>query len=581
MNPSTAAARVIIDELIRCGVSDVVLAPGSRSAPLAMAAADAAEAGFLSLHVRIDERSAGYLAVGLARGTGVPVAVITTSGTAAVNLHPAVVEAYYSRVPILLLTADRPPELQDVSANQTIRQTGLFGSHLKAEFDLGVPRYDVGQVRFWRSTVARACAAAADATTAGPVHLNCPFSDPLVPDEDFAWIEDIDGRVNGDGEPMPWTIDARMVGAMSTPIDDVLELVTGDPAVPERGLIVVGDLDDDDACELIEELSTSLGWPVIAEPSSGCGGFETSIAHGSVLLADDAFFELHQPDLVLTVGVIGLARSVLRAIRSTPLHVAVDSHAPWPDPTRSANVVIAGVPLPPEAMDLVSDDDAWLRSWTTADIAAESAIESVLAGVNGLTGPAVARAVTTALADDELLFLGPSWPVRHVDGFASVSTGSVRANRGTSGIDGTVSSAWGAAVTHQRAGGGNAYALIGDLTFLYDDNGLVVPEVEPRPDLTYVVIDNDGGGIFSALEQGDARFASTFERVFGTPHGKDLAVIAASLGVDAVTVTSLDELTRSLMAPFSGVRVIVARTGSRRVEAALLTELSRAISAAV
>ena len=581
MNPSTAAARVIIDELVRSGVRDIVLAPGSRSAPLALAVAEAAAGGFVSLHVRIDERSAGYLALGLAKVSGSPVAVITTSGTAAVNLAPAVVEAFHSRVPLVVLTADRPPELHAVGANQTIDQRHLFAPHVRADVDLGVPRAEARQVQFWRSTISRATATAADLTNPGPVHVNAPFAAPLVPDDDFTWLEPLDGRVDADGEPMPWTVDARMIGAMSTPIDDVLATVAGDANVPSRGVIIVGDTDDEDALELLDELASALGWPVISEPTGNASDFELSVSHAPLLLADSEFVDQHQPELVLTVGNVGLTRSIMKYIGNAPLHIAVDSHAPWSDPTRSARAVIAGVPLPPEDVDLLPTDDSWWTSWHEADVAAESAIEDVLSGAAGLTGPVVAREVAKAIKDDELLFLGASWPSRHVEAYASAIGGTVIGNRGTSGIDGAISTAIGAAISHQRAGGGTSYALVGDLTFLYDSNGLLTSKSDEVPDLAIIVSDNDGGGIFSALEQADVRFANSFERVFGTAQGRNLVSVATSFGVPAIDVASLDELKVQLAARTDGIRVIVAHTGSRAIEAALLEETQQAVSRAL
>jgi 2-succinyl-5-enolpyruvyl-6-hydroxy-3-cyclohexene-1-carboxylate synthase len=299
VNPSTAQARVIIDELLRCGVSDIVLSPGSRSAALAIAAAEAELRMELRLHVRVDERSAAYLALGLAKITGVPAAVITTSGTAAVNLHPAVVEADLSGIPMMLLTADRPPELRDVGANQTIRQPGIFGEHARAAIDMSVAREAVGQVRYWRSTIARAVALSTDAVRPGPVHVNIPFAEPIVADADgLEWIESLDGRDDG----RPWTADARLIAGMSTPLDDILESLIEGAEIPPRGLIIVGDHDGDDAVELIDDLADTAGWPVIGEPTANVAGCDTVLAHGALLLADEAFCDEHVPDIIITVG---------------------------------------------------------------------------------------------------------------------------------------------------------------------------------------------------------------------------------------------------------------------------------------
>ncbi len=579
MNPSTAEAIVLVDELLRCGVTDAVLAPGSRSTPLAVALATAEARGDLTLHVRLDERSAGYTALGIGKVTGVPAVVLTTSGTAAVNLHPAIVEADESGVPMLVVTADRPPRLRDVGANQTIGQTRTFGSDVRISIDMSPAVREVGQVKYWRSTVARAVAMATDALRPGPVHLNVPFDDPLVPDGDLEWPEDLEGRADG----RPWTADARLVAGMSTPLDDVLGALLDDVVVPARGVIVLGDHQDTDAVALVDDLADALGWPVISEPSGNGAGCSTALSHAPLLLADDAFAEMHIPDLVLTVGRVGLNRSVLRMVSRAGLHVAVDSRPMWSDPTRSADLVVASVPLPPVEAEV---DEEWLESWQRADVLAAAAVETALFSADdALTGMHVARVVATQVPDGGLLFVGPSWPVRHVGSFAanSVQEAAVLGNRGTSGIDGCVSTSWGAAAALQRNGGAGAIALMGDQTFLYDANGLLVPADEERPDLVIVVSDNDGGGIFSTLEQGQAVAPSMFERVFGNPLGVDIAAVAGALGVPAVVVDTAPALQSALedALGLGGVRIVVARTVDRAQEAEILAEVQRAVSSAL
>lgn len=578
MNPSTAQARVIVDELLRCGVADVVLAPGSRSAALALALAAAAERGELRLHVRIDERSAGYLAVGLSRGGGrAPVAVVTTSGTAAVNLHPAVTEASFAGVPVLAVTADRPPELRGTGANQTIDQPHLFGTAPRWSVDLGPARREPGQVRYWRSVVSRAVAVATSPDDPGPVHLNVPFADPLVPDDDPAWVEPLDGRPVG----RPWTLDGRLTGALAQPVEEALADLLGGRPMPARGLVVLGDHDDGEAAALADELSDAMGWPLLGEPTGGGAGAALTVAHGALLLADAAFAEAHVPDLVVTVGRLGLTRQLLRLVARARWHVAVDPRPAhrWSDPTRSAGLVLAAVPLPTEAEYDV--DPAWVADWTEADAAAAGAVAAVLAVEGGLTGPGVARAVAAAVPVDGLLVVGASWPVRHLEAYADGPVAAVVGNRGTSGIDGTVSTAWGAALA--RGGAGAAVALLGDLAALYDSNGLLVPADEPRPDLVYVVVDNDGGGIFGVLEQGAPEHAAHFERVFGTPHGRDLAALLSSFGVPARTVSDPADLDLALRdaAASGGVHVVVARTCSRADEVGLLTRIQAAVTDAV
>lgn len=579
MNPATAEALVLVDELVRCGVTDVVLAPGSRSTPLALALAAAETRGDLVLHVRLDERSAAYCALGISRVTGVPAVVVTTSGTAAVNLHPALVEADESSIPLLVMTADRPPRLRDVGANQTIRQSGLFGSTVRLALDLSPAVRELGQVRYWRSSVARAVAIATDALRPGPVHLNVAFDEPLVPTEGDEWIEDLEGRPDG----RPWTADARLVAGMSTPLDDILGALLDDAVVPARGLIVLGDHQDPEAVGLIDELAEALGWPVISEPSGNGAGCDTSLSHAPLLLADEAFADAHVPDLVLTLGRVGLNRSVLRMIGRAELHVAVDARQEWSDPTRSADVVVASVPLPPEEAEF---DEEWLESWQRADVLAAAAVETALVSSEEvLTGMHVARATAARVPDGGLLFLGASWPVRHVGSFAAntVQDAVILGNRGTSGIDGCVSTAWGAADALQRNGGAGAIALMGDQTFLYDTNGLLAPAEEERPDLVIVVSDNDGGGIFSSLEQGTSVPASVFERVFGNPLGIDLVSLAESLSIPAVAVDTLAALEDAIddAVGTGGVRIVVARTCDRDREAAMLEAVQSAVSSAL
>ena len=584
MNPSTALARVLVDEALRGGLAEVVVAPGSRSTPLALAFADAAAQGLLRLHVRVDERSAGYLALGLARGSGAPVAVVTTSGTAAVNLHPAVTEAAHAGVPLLALTADRPPELRGTGANQTIDQAVVFGTDPRWAVDLGVARREPGQVRYWRSVVSRAMAVAADPADPGPVHLNVPFADPLVPDGDPAWVEPLDGRADG----RPWTLDGRLTGALALPVEDALaDLLDGGP-VPARGLVVLGDHSDPEASALADELSDAMGWPLLSEPTGGGAGAAMALRHGPLLLAAPAFADAHVPDLVVTVGRVGLTRQVLRAVSRARLHVAVD---PRPmrrlaDPTRTADLVLAAVPLPTES-DYVADE-AWVAAWQEADAAATGAVDGVLAATPGLSGPDVARAACAAVPSGGLLVVGASWPVRHLEAYAGGGPADalVLGNRGTSGIDGTVSTAWGAALAVQAGGDpapGPAVALLGDLALLYDSNGLLVPADEPRPDLVLVVVDNDGGGIFGVLEQGSPEHAVHFERVFGTPHGRDVAALAAAMGVPAVTVGDSEALDRALAeaAAAGGVHLVVARTIPRAEEVSLLTRVQSAVTAAL
>ena len=537
MNPSTALARVLVDELVRGGVREAVLSPGSRSAPLAFALHRADVAGRLRLHVRIDERSAGFLALGLAKASGRAVPVVTTSGTATANLHPAVLEASHADVPLLLLTADRPPELRGTGANQTIDQVHLYGYAVRMFADVGAPERRAGQNAYWRALTCRALAAATgDAGTAsGPVQLNLGLREPLVPEADEAWVEALDGREGGG----PWT--ERIVAVLARPVDDL----------PGRSVVVLGDGPSGPAEQALR-LAEARGWPVVAEPSSGAASSPALVPAAELVLADPGFLDAHLPDRVLVVGRPTLSRVLGRLVSAAPADV-VGAAGRWSDPARQAGRVLPGVPLPGSG----PVDDDWLPAWLAAGSQASDALTRVLAATPGLAEPVVAREVLAAAGG--VLFVGSSKPVR--DLFLAGPRGGVRvlANRGAAGIDGTVSTALGAALADQAAGGGQAYALLGDLTFLHDSNGLVIGPQEPRPDLTIVVTNNDGGAIFGTLEQGAPGFEGAFERVFGTPHGVDLAALCAATGTPYTLAVTTAEL-RDALGPRSGVRVVEVRS---------------------
>jgi 2-succinyl-5-enolpyruvyl-6-hydroxy-3-cyclohexene-1-carboxylate synthase len=369
---------------------------------------------------------------------------------------------------------------------------------------------------------------------------------------------------------------------MSIPLDEALALLDENANVPARGLIVVGDHDDDDFVDLIDELGDSLGWPIISEPSGRASGSQTGLAHGPLVCADESFIAEHVPDLVITVGRVGLFRSLTSVIARSLMHVAVDTRAAWSDPTRSADLVVASVPLPPES---APNDPTWWADWERADLLAAAAVETVLGSQAGVpTGMQVARVVADAVPEDGQLFLGSSSVVRHVGSFAgrSLNGVSVLGNRGTSGIDGCVSTAWGAAVGEQSIGGGPSVLLLGDQAFWYDSNALAVPTSESRPNLVIVVADNDGAAIFSTLEQGQAEFDPHFERVFGVPLGIRLDELSAAFGVSVTAVADLDSLRSALDDRLGdGVHVIVIRTCDRSIEAVTLRSIQDAVRQAI
>jgi 2-succinyl-5-enolpyruvyl-6-hydroxy-3-cyclohexene-1-carboxylate synthase len=611
VNPSTAFATTFVDELARCGLAEAVVAPGSRDAPLAIALWEhaARSAGGLRLHVRIDERSAAFLALGLAKASRRPVAVVCTSGTAAAHFHAAVIEADEAAVPLLVLTADRPPELRGTGANQTIDQLKLYGSAVRWFCEAGVPEARPGMNAYWRSLACRAWASASGAagTAPGPVHLNLPLREPLVPgtagpaagdpgegypdegdrgDGDrgrpdpgaghaggaTGWPEPLAGRPGG----APWTV----IGAAAAP--------SGPPALElpwtERGVVVCGDGCADPAALL--RLAGEAGWPVLAEPSSGARAGPNALAAYPYLLDSPGFVAAHRPDLVVSAGRPGLSRGQLAYLKTAspsgaaPRHVVV-AQAPgrWADPARTATDVAAAVKL---AGPGPSGSTGWLASWLAAGEAAAAAAAGILDADDALSEPRLARDLAAALPDGALLWAASSLPIRDLDQQMAPRAGvTVLANRGASGIDGLISSACGAALAHQRAGGGPAVALLGDLAFLHDAPGLFAGPDEPRPDLVLVVVNNDGGGIFSLLEQ--AAFPGPFERVFGTPHHGALAQAAAAAGLSATILDRASGLAGALRGdghrPGAGIRVVEVRT-SRAAGTALRGRLRAACTAA-
>lgn len=574
MNPSTAHATVIVDELVRCGITDAVLCPGSRNAPLAFALHAADAAGRLRLHVRIDERTAGFLALGLAARSGRPVPVCTTSGTAVANLHPAVLEASHAGIPLLLLTADRPPTLIGTGANQTVVQPGIFADAVRLALHAGVAGDPATEHGRWRAQVCRAVAAARGHRP-GPVHVNLPFAEPLVPD---GGTDVPAGRADGG----PWT---RV--APTAPLTEPLPL---DPSAPT--LVVAGHGAPADVA--------TWGLPVVAEPMSAAwpGALRTGpwLLGTAAVTADETpnmrgriarharseratcADETHdirglRPRQVIVAGRPTLHRAVQRLLADPAVEVhAVAGAGPWTDVAATVRAV--------GAVPSMTPPPGWCERWRAADDAAAAALDAALDDPAAPGGLRLARALVAALPDGALLTLGSSNPVRDVALAAAPRTGmTVLANRGVAGIDGTVSTAAGAALAHS----GPAYALLGDLTLLHDTTGLVIGPGEPRPDLTLVVLNDGGGGIFGLLEQGAPEHGASFERVFGTPHTVDLAALCAAVGVTHHACPDLAELP-GLVAPGAGVRMVevradraTLRAGHAAVRAAVLDAVASAI----
>ncbi len=542
VNPSTALARVLVDELVANGVRDVVLAPGSRNAPLSMAVHEADARGRLRLHVRIDERTAGFLALGLARGAGRPAAVITTSGTAVANLHPAVLEAAHGAVGLVVLSADRPPWLRGVGANQTIDQRAVFGPALRLFHEFAVPVDPPRRQAGWRAVVCRAVAAASGTGSGipGPVQLNVPLDEPLLPD--VADLERAELPPDLAGRDGPWT---RIAYEGTPPVS------VPAPAAGER-VLFLADLTHPWAARIAD-----AGHLVVSEAAGAAG--DAVLAAGVHLLGDARFLDAARPDRVIVLGRPTLFRAVTGLLGDARLVVDLIAHpAQFADPAGRARVVAPGWP---DLGDL--PDAAWAARWRDADSAAGVAIRKVLQDLDIGHSPRLAADLVAQLPAGATLVLGSSQVPRDV-GTTAAARGRLRilANRGVAGIDGTVSTAIGAALAGARDGdgGGPTYALMGDLTVLHDVTGLVIGPHEPRPDLVIVVSNNDGGAIFGTLEPGRPEYAGAFERVFGTPHGVTLAGMVEAAGAEHVFVSTSDELADAVADPV-GIRVVEVPTG--------------------
>lgn len=568
MNPSTALATVLVDELVRHRVREAVLCPGSRSAPFAYALQDADRAGRLRLHVRVDERSAAFLALGLAKLTRRPVPVFTTSGTAVANLHPAVLEASHAAVPLIVISADRPSELQGTGANQTTDQGHLFGAAVRMSHQLGAPETRVGQNAEWRSVVGRLYAAAigASGSDAGPVHLNVPLREPLVPDlaRSGEWPESLEGR----DDAAPWV---RVQPARRQ----------GEPfALTPRTLVLLGDLPEPAMAVEVTALARAAGWPVIAEPF-GAPDRSALVPHGPLLLTAGEWLGRHLPERVLVVGRFTLTRAVGALLRNPAVTVEiVAAQSSWPDPSHVAAVVHPFESVTASIPNLRQVDEPWAREWAEAGERVAKAAGAVIehAWPSGL---AIAATVLAEAPSEATLFVGSSNSARDVDLAMSPSARSapltVVASRGLGGIDGCVSTAVGLALAQP---GRPAYALMGDLTFLHDSNGLLIGPDEPKPDLTIVVTNDDGGGVFTLLEPGEPGRATDFERVFGTPTGASIVDICRAHGVIHVLAGAAAELSHVVGQRPDGLRVVevsVDRSGHRDLHAELCAAAADAL----
>lgn len=560
---------VLVDEWVRGGVTDVVVAPGSRSTPMALALSACDE---LSLHVHHDERAAAFVALGLGLATGRPAVVLTTSGTAAVELHPAIVEAHQAGVALLAVTADRPPELLDVGAPQTVDQTRLFGGAVRWFAEPGPP--SAAASGSWRSLAARALAeATAGPAGPGPVHLNLGFRDPLVGEP----AELPPGRHDGG----PWhAVGGRRLVPDRDGVDAITRRLDAD-----LGVIVVGSGGGDP--DAVLALAEATGWPVFADPrSGGRRRHRAVVAHADALLRHGPTAEALRPDVVLRLGALPASKVVTGWLASSgATQVAVDAHGRWVDPDRTAAQVLHADPtavvsaLARTVARPRSPD--WADRWEAAERAASGAVDAVLADHPEPTEPGTARTVLGCLPNEATVVVSSSMPIRDVEWYGGTAGGArVLANRGANGIDGVVSTAVGVALSARR-GGGPTVALVGDVAFIHDANALI-GVAGRRIDLTVVVVDNDGGGIFSFLPQAGALVPERFERLFGTPHGVELATLAAAHGLMTVEPSGAAEVGPAVSASVAagGVRLVRVTT-DRAANVAIHDEIHDAVAAAL
>ena len=618
----TTALRGFVDGLVQAGLADAIVCPGSRSTPLALALR--AHPG-VRVRVLLDERSAGFFALGMAKAARRPVAVLTTSGTAAANLLPSVVEASLGRVPLVVLTADRPAELRDRGAPQAIDQVRLFGAHAKWFAELPLLDGEDATRRHVRSVAARAVATAT-AGPAGPVHLNLPFREPLIPGGPLGPLP---------GEPAS----VVLAGRRTLGADVVTDLARRLGGV-ERGLIVAGPQDDPELPAAIARLAAALGWPILADPLSlaRCGPHDRSrvLARGDQLLRPGPWRDAHVPALVVRFGAMPTSKPVLVLLEEhRPDLVVVDGDGGWREPAivpatmvhadatatavalaeaiatvdrRATSADDKGVPGAggrratgtdeerAGAIDMASGGagprqatrartSRWLDGWLAADRAADRALGGWLAGTTkaGVTFEGAPFALLAdLLPDGAILWAGSSMPVRDMDAWLPGAPRAIRplANRGANGIDGVISSALGAAAT-----GAPVALVIGDVAFLHDLGGLVAARLHGLA-ATIVVIANDGGGIFSFLPQAvavapEVGLPAQFEELFGTPHGIDLGPLVVALGAEHRIVGPAElgsALEASIGAP--GVRVLELRSDRAR-NVALHREAAAAVRAAL
>lgn len=517
MNSATQLARVLVKQILEAGVSDVVISPGSRNAPLSLAFYQASKRGLINLHVRIDERTAAFFALGIAKASGRPVPIVCTSGTAVANYHPAVLEASHTNLPLLVMTADRPASLRRTGANQTTEQARIFGRAVRYFADISGSAYPM-ELPF-------------HSLQSGPVHLNVQFEEPLIGDNDESWLENL--SINS-----PKVFNRKGAGTFYTK--------------STRGVLVIGHDRGGLSVEAVKDFSRALGWPIVAEDPLT---FEQAISHASIFLTSRTISEELTPDTVVVIGRTTLSRSINAFIKTSRKEIVIDPRIATVDSDRLASQKFLQLP----ELQVSSIDSDYLQKWQKYSQRTAKLVSEISQWSEAL----IAREIASGLSDGTSLFISSSRPIRDLEGFATARTGiETFANRGLAGIDGNISTALGIASMRSAT-----VAVLGDLGFLHDLTGLIHQE---KINLKIFVINNDGGGIFSTLPQ---RGVAGFEEVFGTPHGKDLSDIARAIGVPAKTISSLSELRNELNVAVDGVSVVVVNVPDRESNADFLKQI--------
>ncbi len=576
-NANTALASAFVEELARCGLRRAVVSPGSRSTPLAVALW---RSEAIEVTVIVDERCAAFRALGAAQASGEPVAILCTSGTAAANLHPAICEADESALPLIALTADRPPELRGVGAGQTIDQVKLYGDAVRWFCEVGTHDADDDGLLHLRATACRAFAAARGEPRPGPVHLNLPWREPLAPLPVEGAVTATDPLALGGRAGRPLT---AVTPIDREPSEFLLDEVARHVAEAGSGLIVAGRQRDPELREPLARLAEAAGYPILAEPTSQmrCGPHDRShvVAHYDLLLRDEDFRGRLAPDLVLRFGEMPTSKPLREWLAASGAdQIVVDPSGGWNEPTRRAAAIVRADPTEVAAgwaarVERGAREPA--RLWRRADDLAAEAVAEALAEEDEITEPGLHRALGSAHRDGDLVYTASSMPIRDQEAFlpSGAADAAFLCNRGANGIDGLVSSAIGAAVTSGRP----TTVLTGDLGLLHDLGGLAALREVEVP-VRVVVIDNDGGGIFHFLPQAGSLEGEEFEALLGTPRGVSAERAAYLFGLPHRRLESLGELPAALAAGTGLIELPVDRAANVALHARLVEAVSAALS---